>query len=707
MPRVAFKDRILDARPDRLDLRDREYRPRLQSLPEQWPSAHDVDKLLPCYTESGLILDQEQEGACTGFGLAAVVNYLIWIDAIKKHGKIECLSQLKHDKQVSPKMFYNMARLYDEWEGEDYEGSSCRGAMKGWHRHGVCTRKAWTNLDELNKNWSTEAASNPLGAYYRINKDSVVDMQSAIHEAGAIYCSSNVHDGWWLRRGKHLQTIKQSSQRAGAHAFALVGYNADGFIVQNSWGDTWGYKGFAILSYADWVENGTDAWVAARGAPVKTSSPQTYSNHPLQAVVEDKTQRVKRSIAKALRYDYQNPEVRPWSEEQAYKHTLVIGNDGRPKRTIVTAESPDQSARVVCYEFIQDWLEQHPGSSKIAIYVHGGLNSEQDAINRIRVMAPYFKENDIYPLFVTWKTGFLETIRHQIQDHINDIFHDAGMDRSGTRATEMLDELHEPINRAIEAFSRNVIVRGLWSEMKENAKDANDRAVRGFPQQGNTRPGSMVILSQALKEIKKKHPSLEIHTVGHSAGSILLGYWLDELEKRKLSINSATLLAPACTIEFANQHYRRAHEKGILVKKNLHIHMLDDECELADSVGGVYKKSLLYLVSRALEDIHKMPLLGMAAGWDKNNAAQEDGVFNTAQKREIEKWVEFATTGSSKVSYTLHDQSMAVVQTSLKSNYIDLAHGSFDNDILVIEKTLKKIAGTDSLRFPVENLSGF
>lgn len=35
-------------------------------------------------------------------------------------------------------MLYELARRYDEWPGEGYEGSSARGAMKGWVRHGVC-----------------------------------------------------------------------------------------------------------------------------------------------------------------------------------------------------------------------------------------------------------------------------------------------------------------------------------------------------------------------------------------------------------------------------------------------------------------------------------------------------------------------------------------------------------------------------------------
>ena len=40
-------------------------------------------------------------------------------------------------------MLYELARRYDEWPGENYAGSSARGAMKGWHKHGVCAETMW------------------------------------------------------------------------------------------------------------------------------------------------------------------------------------------------------------------------------------------------------------------------------------------------------------------------------------------------------------------------------------------------------------------------------------------------------------------------------------------------------------------------------------------------------------------------------------
>ncbi|MDP1051097.1 hypothetical protein, partial [Klebsiella quasipneumoniae] len=84
-------------------------------------------------------------------------------------------------------------------------GSSCRGALKGWHKHGVCRWDLWPYpIDKNNQGvfvrplpgWEQDAVTRPLGVYYRVDKHSVVDMQAAIHEIGAVYVSGNVHKGW-------------------------------------------------------------------------------------------------------------------------------------------------------------------------------------------------------------------------------------------------------------------------------------------------------------------------------------------------------------------------------------------------------------------------------------------------------------------------------------------------------------------------------
>ncbi len=704
MPKVKYKNQTLDARADRLDLRDREYRPPLQSIPPQWPIQKDIDALFEEYINNNSILDQGDEGACTGFGLAAVINYLIWKDNLQ--------SKKTKSTKVSQKMLYHMARIYDEWDDEDYEGSSCRGAMKGWHRHGVCSEKLWS-YDSVeskpNDKWAKDATTNPLGAYYRINKNSILDMQAAILEVGAIYCSAITHKGWWsefekkdIISLKQLSVIKFTEENIGGHAFAIIGYNTVGFIIQNSWGLSWGYKGFAILTYNDWIKNGSDAWVAVMGAPIELeSSPLTFSSRSLQSIA------INYRMQNSLNQDLNNDKTSMWNEEKAYQHSLVIGNNGRPRSTIISL-SPEDSADAICYENLKAWMQKSKKNRKIMIYGHGGLTSEEANIKRVRILAPYFEANGIYPLFVTWKTGFLESLRYQIEDNMKEIFFGAGIDPASSQAKGILQNLvKDAKDRTIEVFARNIVIRGIWIEMKENSKYASDRAVPSYSQYGNTKPGLMVILAEKLKKLQVEDKfDYELHLVGHSAGSILFGHWMDELVKRDLKVNTINLYAPVCTMKFANEHYIKACEKDVFQKDKLLIHVLDDELEMSDTVGP-YGKSLSYLVSRALENIRKTPLLGMAMAWQPQPS--EDNTFyknkdNDTINSQIQKWLKFADNDVKCLTYVKY---LSRVNTSLKGDSIDFAHGSFDNDIKVIEETIKQIIGVDKLEYRVKNLGGY
>jgi hypothetical protein len=65
---------------------------------------------------------------------------------------------------------------------------------------------------------------------------------------GPILTRLNVDAVWQnARREPRLRTYRPETA-SGGHAVALVGYDATGFIVRNSWGEGWGDKGFA---YAD------------------------------------------------------------------------------------------------------------------------------------------------------------------------------------------------------------------------------------------------------------------------------------------------------------------------------------------------------------------------------------------------------------------------------------------------------------------------
>ncbi len=620
MPTRAFGDRTLDARQDRPDMRDRIFQPRLTFLPPSYPPKRWIETYLPLYEEAGLVLDQGAEGACTGFGLAALINY------VQFRREIEASRQEERDTQlpgvVSPRMAYHLARIYDEWPGEDYEGSSCRGAMKGWFHHGICSDALWpyrrrgqVAFVQPKLGWAADAATRPLGAYYRIIHDAIPDLQAAIAEVGAIYVSACVHDGWQVageakktqrRRTKTapqlsgVPTIAWSPERAtnGGHAFALVGYDDEGFIIQNSWGPDWGFHGFARLTYPDWLTNGMDAWVATLSAPIRGEAPAIVlsAGRTIPATAPD----LKRGLAGGITAGAVAATASDsnWSLEQTSQHALVLANDGRlASQIVIDAADAADAAKRVGRALPGEWLAGPAGKSgKIALYVHGGLNDLRASLARAKVLGPCLTSNEIYPIFVCWQSGYLDSLKNIIGDTIEDIFGTAPDPRS-KQAQGFFEDARD---RALETFAIPA-ARPIWQQMKQNAVAATERE------------GGAAYLVEQLAILAKAHPNLEVHLVGHSAGAIMIGPLLDLLRSRRIKVGSLSLFAPACTVDFANIYYAR-HIGTTVPAGKVSIDILSDPIEQSDSVGP-YGKSLLYLVSRALENTHKTPILGLEAVW--------------------------------------------------------------------------------------------
>lgn len=44
------------------------------------------------------------------------------------------------------------------------------------------------------------------------------------------------------------------SERYGRHCITIVGYNKNGFIIRNSWGSSWGKRGYTLLLYKDFKQ---------------------------------------------------------------------------------------------------------------------------------------------------------------------------------------------------------------------------------------------------------------------------------------------------------------------------------------------------------------------------------------------------------------------------------------------------------------------
>ncbi len=607
---------------DPLDLRDLKYEGSLREL----PLSIDNRACVP------FILNQGAEGACTGFGLAAVVNFLL-----SNHAD----ESLHPGETVSSRMLYEMAKRYDEWAGEYYAGSSIRGAMKGWHKHGVCTEALWpysiNRTGTLNPQAQVDALDRPLGNYFRVRHHHLDQMHSALTEAGILYVSAKVHMGW-NRVSRRTGRVPFSLSLIGAHAFAIVGYDQEGFWVQNSWGDNWGQDGFCHLSYDDWLQNGMDCWVARLGVPTLSLALAGEGVRQL-----------------ASYFDYIPHEEAVLSEIRP--HFVNLGNDGRFSQGGRYSTNIHEVEEIVQKNFI-DKAAEWGGTPRLMLYAHGGLNDEKASASRIASLLPYFLGNEIYPLHFMWETGLGETVLGIIQD----AFRRGPL--KGWR-DEMKERLFDLLDEAVELGSQP-LGRPLWSQMKQSAERAS-----------RDRNGGARHVANRIARYAQQAP-LELHLVGHSAGSIFHAHLVPLLVKLGLQIKTLTLFAPACTMELFESNLLAHLGQGV---ERLTVFNLSDRAERDDKVGPVYHKSLLYLISEAFETSKVKPIAGMHRFWSDDSAARK---------------------GFSKPVFT---SDYGVIHSAGGAGGIRLktdsrSHGGFDNDEDTLNSMLRIILGGNRLQKP-------
>jgi hypothetical protein len=572
------------------------------------------------------ILDQGSEGACTGFGLATVVHYLL---------RTRKVTSDRDD--VSPRMLYEMARRYDEWPGESYEGSSARGAMKGWHKHGVCSMRHWVyegrQESALYGDRFKDALRRPLGAYFRVNHKDIIAMHAAIAEVGILYATAQVHEGWNNVDASGLVEWDDRTRLLGGHAFAIVAYDERGFWVQNSWGPSWGHQGFCQVTYDDWLANGSDVWVARLGAPIELRAWESVSRGV--------------GVAAQGTRSYMFCDLRP--------HIISLGNDGKLRTDGTYGTSPDDVKEIFAHI-----AEQTSGRRRLLIYAHGGLTAEDSAVQKIADLRSTLLDSGIYPLALVWNTDLWTTLRNILEEAISKRRPEGFLDSTKDFMLDRLDDALEPIARGVGG-------RSQWKEMKENAVLARDAGLR-------------VVLDE-LRTLKGAFPKLEIHLVGHSAGSILLGGLISAATEQgagALNITSCTLWAPACTMQFYRDHYLPAIRSGRL--ERFALFTLTDKAERDDHCANSYHKSLLYLVSNAFEDRLRKPLFGQADG--EPLLGMEKFVTRLKDDERPDDWV----------------LSPNVEVVGGRDAARATAHGSFDDDPATLKATLARILDKDTAK---------
>jgi hypothetical protein len=603
--------RTLDIRPDDVDARDYLFSPSLTLLPEF------VD---PRWDRARIILNQGQEGACVGFALATVINASL-IRRTTQNGERESASPAGSPAAqrppvdprllVSPRMLYEMARRYDEWPGQAYEGTSLRGAMKGWHKHGVCSDSLWRYDPAgppglLTDPRARDARLRPLGAYYRIADNDVTHLQAAIVEADAVLASAWVHGGWRQERlgqeGKILsiKKIPPESRALGLHAFAIVGYSAEGFIVQNSWSESWGTGGLAILSYEDWMANRQDAWVARPGPETwdHAGTPKIFLDAFMGVDAQPSAPKAGTSGAEGLDLD---PAALPFIVNTGDKGAL--SEDGRLRTA--PEDLPQMAVRVRLARPAAD------GWRHIVLYAHGGLNAEVAGAVTAGRLWRYCQSKGLTAWFFVWETGIAESLLGLLRSR-----DDAAGPRAGTSFGEIWDRLRKGASRRGKELQRQIgaglarIVRPGWKEMQGRAQGAARLGAGG---------GAALFVDELVRTIAAGGPTerYRLHLVGHSAGSIYLGrlyagYLRKAIEGSggRLTLGSIRFMAPAITIAEARAIFAPKGELPVL-KERFSIWTLAPEDEEEDGIG-IYPSSLLTYVADHVESAQKrVPILGI------------------------------------------------------------------------------------------------
>jgi len=643
------RSRTFDAVPDRVDVRDWFYRPSLRALPDVLVNCDLVPK----------VLDQGRQGACTGYALAGVINCLLRQRAIERF--------------VSPKMLYDMARRYDEWPGDSYSGSSARGAMKGWIRHGVATEKTWTrdNHDlsflqsvidaKSGRTVADEALQTPGGAFYRVSHREVRHMHAALVELGVLYCTLMVHDGWRLdppgdpvtvhyswagnERSRTLPIIKRSGRATDGHAIAIVGYTSAGFIVLNSWGPSWGEGGFALLPYEDFLMHATDVWAAQLGVPVNVDL--------WNEGAADTTAGLQRATA-----SIPLNEVRPY--------IIDAGNNGKLSDAGDYWTTEADVARLF-NETIPAASADWP-TKRVLLYLHGGLNTEGEVAKRVIAFRDVFLKNQIYPLHLMWESGAGESFK--------DIFRNAiGDDRAGAAdwMSKLRDGYLEARDRTVE-LTVSRVGGSLWSSMKSNA-----RLMSQDPQHQGALQIAAKSVNSALKGTKTPW---EFHVVAHSAGSIVAAHAIGLFSDQEAQFASLQFMAPAVRVDDFKQLVLPFIGKTCPVPT---LYVMSDVGERDDNVGvgavTPYGKSLLYLVSNAFEGKRDTPLLGMARYITPQpdvDASDVDSQLHELFSRPVNGHPSLVIAGVEGDKFSMSRSE---------------SHGGFDNDPDTMNSILRRILG--------------
>ena len=237
---------------DLVDQRDNKYLfGKVFRAPKELPAKADL------LTGFSPVEDQGELGSCTGQAFVGCAEFLM----IKDKAAFRDLSRLF--------AYYN-ARLLEGTVGWD-AGATLRGIIKAGRRFGLCREEAWPyDISRYAKkplpNCYDEAALHQLVAYHRLA--GLQEIKASIALGLPVLFGFSVYEHVMsdeVTKTGILRVPKEDEQLLGGHAAVIAGYDDEAKMClwRNSWGNTWGQKGYGQMPYAYFDELGlaSDFWV--------------------------------------------------------------------------------------------------------------------------------------------------------------------------------------------------------------------------------------------------------------------------------------------------------------------------------------------------------------------------------------------------------------------------------------------------------------
>ena len=195
------------------------------------------------------VADQGETGSCVGWATADSVLRWMYVKA----GRVD------ERELLSPRFIWMAAKESDEFSTQpttfiEDDGTSLKAALDVTRKYGavpdrVLPFKTGRLYPNPAKTFYALAAKLKIKSYFNLGGN-LGNWRTWLATQGPILTCLEVDATWdgASDTGGELAVYQPQTARGG-HAVALVGYTANAFIVRNSWGRSWGDKGYA---YASW-----------------------------------------------------------------------------------------------------------------------------------------------------------------------------------------------------------------------------------------------------------------------------------------------------------------------------------------------------------------------------------------------------------------------------------------------------------------------